>query len=100
MTVRGGGVPGQVYGFHARQQNGPAASELRWPMHITASWSGSLSHRIEGCGTNVRAPIKHYRAIATRFDKLANTSASLWDSPSKTTPRLASVSRVSAWLER
>jgi len=25
-------------------------------MRITASWSGSLTHRIEGCGTNVRAP--------------------------------------------
>ena len=25
-------------------------------MRITASWSGSLTHRIEGCGTNFRAP--------------------------------------------
>ena len=46
--------PVTAYGFHAVLKNVSAASELRW-MRITASWSGSLTHRIEGCGTNIRA---------------------------------------------
>jgi hypothetical protein len=53
--VRGGGDPMDSMANNAVAQNGPAAS-LSLPMRITASWFGSLAHRIQGCGTNVRAP--------------------------------------------
>ena len=39
------------HGFHAAQQNGSAASELRSPMRIHASWlRTSMVHRIQACG--------------------------------------------------
>ena len=56
MMVRGGGVPAQTTAFDAVVKNGSTASELSLLMRITASWSGSSPHRIQGCGTNVRAP--------------------------------------------
>jgi hypothetical protein len=55
MTVRGGAVPypGMACMRHTEWVRRLGAS---LPMRITASWSGSLTHRIEGCGTHVRAP--------------------------------------------
>jgi hypothetical protein len=50
MTVRGGGVPIAPLGFHAGKKNGSAASELRRPMRMSASWFGSWTHRIQGRG--------------------------------------------------
>jgi len=38
------------HGFCAEEKNGPAASELRSLMRMTASWFGSWTHRIQGCG--------------------------------------------------
>ena len=45
MTVRGGGVPIAPLGFHAVRRLGASP-----PMHMSVSWFGSWTHRIQGRG--------------------------------------------------
>src|SRR6516225_7346839 len=55
MTVRGGGVPAKTTALIADVKNGSAASELRSRCVSLHHGSGLRTHRIQGCGTNVRA---------------------------------------------
>ena len=55
MTVRGGGVPHVSLASMPWSRMGPPPRSFA-AMRITASSSGPLAHRIQGCGTNLRAP--------------------------------------------
>ena len=57
MTVRGGGVPARTTALMPLCRMGPPPRSSL-PMRITASWSGSLARRIQGCGTIFRAPTR------------------------------------------
>jgi hypothetical protein len=57
MTVRGGGVPCPSMASTPFNRMGPPPRSLL-PMRITASWSGSLARRIQGCGTIIRPPTR------------------------------------------
>lgn len=55
MTVRGGGVPAKTTALMPLCRMGPPPRSLLL-MRISASWSGLCTHRIQGCGTSIRAP--------------------------------------------
>ena len=50
MTVRGGGVPTCFLGFQCRKGEWVRRFGASLPMRMTASWFGSWTHRIQGCG--------------------------------------------------
>jgi hypothetical protein len=51
VFVSGGDPVSEVtHGCHAERKNGSAHPGASLPMRMAASWSGSCSHRIQGCG--------------------------------------------------
>src|SRR5215831_15972032 len=70
-------------------------------MRITASWSGSLTHRIEGRGTNFRAPhaglpsdvvIPDHNKCAVVLEAVKDEPSVGADAPSLTAPARAAAS--------
>jgi hypothetical protein len=89
MTVRGGGVPAGTMAFMPSVRMGPPPRSLL-PMRITASWFGSLAHRIQGCGTNIRGTTRglpsnrHPTTASLPSCSVRRATADGWEVPAAT----------------
>jgi hypothetical protein len=81
--------PGRNHGSHAVVQNGSAASELAADAHYCIMVWVSVPNRIQGCGTNNRAPPRELPSTSsfpTRA-KCAVVLGAFKDEPSVALPR-------------